>query len=341
MNVLLFQIDGKIPNLALMRLSAWHKSRGDSVTFSQSLRDLWFLQTRFDKVYASSIFTRSKPKRDALAEKFPDIISGGDGYKPIWNLVNVGKGVGSSLKEVISNVEPDSIVPDYSIYPYFPNSIGYSQRGCRLDCGFCRMKTREGDARGVSSLRDIWRGAAYPRNIYLLDNDFFGQAEWRERLDEAKEEGFKVCFNQGINIRLINEEQASILSGVFYCDDQFKTRRLYTAWDNLGDEKVFKFGVDTLQRAGIPARHLMVYMLVGFKSGETLDEVMYRFEEIRALGCKPYPMVFDPGRKDLKLFQAWVIKRYYEYVPWKDFGARRSLISEQQNVLDLNSESDV
>ena len=105
---------------------------------------------------------------------------------------------------------------------------------------------------------------------------------------------------------------------VHYCDDQFKVRRLYTAWDNLGDEKIFKAGVKTLTDAGIPASHLMVYMLIGFRKGETEAEIFYRFNEMVALGCKPYPMVFDRSNKRLRAFQAWVLTGHYRRVKWED-----------------------
>ena len=332
MKVLLFQVDGKLPNFALMRLSAYHKARGDNVTLLGSINDIW-LAGDFDKVYASSIFVTSKPKREKFAERYPDALTGGDGYKPIWNdLTVIGRNLGSNLREVITEMNPDDLKPDYALYPWFKSSIGYSQRGCRLDCGFCRMKTREGEARTVSTIRNIWRGWPQPRNIHLLDNDFFGQAEWKAQLEEAISYGLKVCFNQGINIRLIDEEQAHVLSRVFYADDSFKTRRLYTAWDNLGDERAFKAGVALLAKAGIPASHLMVYMLVGFRKGETMAEVFHRFNEMVALGCRPYPMVFDPERKDLKKFQAWAILRHYQTVPWKDYdpaGFKSSLIAEE------------
>jgi hypothetical protein len=71
-------------------------------------------------------------------------------------------------------------------------------------------------------------------------------------LSEVREGGFKVCFNQGLNVRLMTQEAARELATVDYRDDGFKTRRLYTAWDNLKDEEVFFRGVDTLEAAGIP-----------------------------------------------------------------------------------------
>jgi len=318
MKILLFQVDGKFPNLALMKLARYHREKKDEVFLTPFLRDLSLFQP--DRVYSSSIFEFSKERRDRLAQYFPDALTGGDGYKPIWNQLQiVGRNLGSNLREVITDIDPEGIVPDYSDYHSFSPSIGYSQRGCRLDCGFCRMKTREGEARKVSGIIGLWRGEPYPKNIVLLDNDFFGQPEWREQLKEARENSFKVCFNQGINIRLVNEEQARELSTVYYCDDQFKKRRLYTAWDNLGDEKVFKAGVQTLKNAGIPPHHLMVYMLVGFRKNETEEEVLYRYNEMAALGCLPYPMVFDRTNKRLLAFQRWVIRRYYKVVSWEDY----------------------
>lgn len=318
MKVLLFQIDGKLPNLALMRLSTWHKAKGDTVFLTNSTHDLWFESP--ERVYCSSIFATSVTRRAQLKEIYPHAIVGGDGYKPIWNdLTVIGRNLGSNLREVITDMDPETISPDYSAYPAFQGSLGYSQRGCRLDCGFCRMKTREGEARGVRALAQLWRGEPWPKHIHLLDNDFFGQAEWRERLQEAIDGKFKICFNQGINIRLINAEQAAVLANVSYCDDSFKNKRLYTAWDNLGDERVFKAGVQVLKDAGIPPEHLMVYMLVGFRKNETEEEVFHRFNELVALGCKPYPMVFDRSKERLVKFQRWVIRRYYQFVPWTEY----------------------
>ncbi len=327
MKVLCFQVDGKFPNFALMRLARYHRDREDEVLLTRSLGDARFIEA--ERVYSSSIFEFSKERRRQFAEIWPDAIVGGDGYKPIWNQLHIiGRNLGSNLREVITDRDPDTIPADYSDYPEFTASIGYSQRGCRLDCGFCRMKTREGEARKVSGILDLWRGEPWPKHIVLLDNDFFGQDGWREQLRDVKREGFRVCFNQGINIRLVNEEQARELADVFYCDDQFKARRLYTAWDNLGDERIFKAGVETLQRAGIPAKHLMVYMLVGFRKNETIKEVFYRYNELESLGCKAYPMVFDRSNKELMRFQRWVIGRYSErratrgdqpLIPWEIF----------------------
>lgn len=65
--------------------------------------------------------------------------------------------------------------------------------------------------RSVNTIADIWRGEPYPRHLHLLDNDFFGQTrdQWEARVGEIRDGGFKVCLNQGINIRMIDADAAN------------------------------------------------------------------------------------------------------------------------------------
>jgi hypothetical protein len=224
---------------------------------------------------------------------------------------------------------------DYSIYPTFTGSIGFTQRGCRLKCGFCVVPKKEGKARPVSTIAQIYRGEPWPKHLHLLDNDFFGQPreQWEARLDEIRSGGFKVCLNQGINIRMIDETSAAALAAIPYYDDSFTTRRLYTAWDNIGDEERFFAGVECLEKHGIPPRHLMVYMLIGYDKRETWERIFHRFNRMVVRGIRPYPMVFGDrdrmlptggynariGRKTLADFQRWAIRRAYEFVPFEGY----------------------
>jgi hypothetical protein len=94
---------------------------------------------------------------------------------------------------------------------------------------------------------------------------------------------------------------------------------LYTAWDNLGDEKIFLKGAEKLAKNGIPMGHLMVYMLIGFKKNETWDDIFYRFKILTDLGCLPYPMVYNNKDRELKKFQRWVIMRHHQFIPWEEY----------------------
>ena len=303
--VRLTHIDGKLPNLALMKLAHWHKERGDRVTLARTPSPSMF-EPRYDLVYGSSIFHWSSGKVvRALQEAFPDAVIGGTGTDTV-----------ETVEQVLGVDEYEHY--DYSVYPEYEWSIGFTQRGCRLNCGFCVVPKKEGKPKSVNSIWDIWREGT-PRSVVLLDNDFFGQDQWQERVGELQEGGFKVCFMQGLNIRMITDESAAALAALRYYDDDFKTRRLYTAWDNLGQERVFFQGLDKLLGAGISPRHVMVYMLVGYKPDETMEEVLYRYYKLKNAGCMPYPMVYNNANKELKHFQKWVIRRYDQFVPWEEY----------------------
>ena len=164
-NIKLVQLDGKLPNLALMRLAHWHSSQGDSVRLTRSVQPTLFDQEGIDIVYGSAIFTYSLPKVKELQVVYPEVIMGGTGSEEDLAL---------TVEQILGVEEYEH--HDYSIYPEYPWSIGFTQRGCRLNCGFCVVPKKEGKPRSVNTIGDIWRPETQ-RNIVLLDNDFFGQDE--------------------------------------------------------------------------------------------------------------------------------------------------------------------
>jgi hypothetical protein len=257
---------------------------------------------------ASAIFQWSKPNQATLMRYFPNAVIRGTGTDD-WQTVE--QYIGQDYEHY-----------DYSIYPDFEHSIGFTQRGCRLSCSFCVVPKKEGKVKGNQSLAEIWRGEPHPKKLHLLDNDFFGQPLWKERCEEAITGNFEICLNQGINVRLIHREGAKMLAQMKYRDDQFKTPRVYTAWDNRKDEQVFFRGIGYLTEAGIPPRHIMAYMLCGYWPGETLQDCMHRFLKIKEMGIMPYPMIFDKTNTELRRFQRWVIRRYHEFIPWEEYGRK-------------------
>jgi hypothetical protein len=288
-----------------MKLAHWHKSRGDEVYFTPRINRS-FLEPEYDIIYGSTVFTFSQKRTEQFKALWPGAVVGG-----------TGTGNPGTIEQIIGTEYEHY---DYSIYPEYQWSIGFTQRGCRLNCGFCVVPKKEGRPRSINTIYDIWRPDT-PRHVCLLDNDFFGQPkeQWLQRIGEIKTGGFKVCFNQGINIRLVTDEAAYWLNQIRYYDDQFKNRRLYTAWDNLRDERIFFEGVGRLEQAGIPPSHLMVYMLIGFDPSETMERILYRFERMTARGILPYPMVYNNQDKELKKFQRWAVRRYYKIVPWLEY----------------------
>lgn len=308
-NIRLTQIDGKLPNLALMKLSYWHKSKGDNVFYEKSVTKGMF-EPEYDVVYGSAIFTSSAKKIELFKQSFPNAVIGGTGYD-----MNI------KIEHLIGCGDYEYENYDYSIYPDFEHSIGFTQRGCRLKCSFCVVPKKEGKMTVVNSIYDIWRGGDYPKKIHLLDNDFFGQEAWKERSKEIIDGKFKVSFNQGINVRLIHQEGAEYLSQMMYMDDSFKTKRIYTAWDNRRDESIFTKGIKLMTDAGVRPQNIMVYMLCGYWKTETFDDVMYRYQKMTEMGLMPYPMIYadSPNYLELKKFQRWVIRRYSQFISWEQY----------------------
>ena len=329
MRVLLLHLDGKIPNIALMRLAWHHRMSGDEVVLRRAdnprllekrlKNDLasWNLDS-WDRVYGSLIFERTKPMAETLLKYRSDVILGGTGWEVASSLESLG---------ITTNKQ------DYSIYPEWQQSIGFSQRGCRLRCSFCVVPRKEGAVREIQSIWDIWRGDPWPREILLLDNDFFGQPNWGKRIDELKEGKFKVSFNQGINARMLTDETAAAIASVNYRDDSMTHKRIYTAWDNKNDERRLFKGLEALVRHGIKPYQIMVYILLGYWPNETHEDRDYRRKQLREFGAMPYPMPFVRS-KELVGFQRWVIGAYDKRVPWDQWKQANYLPTNMITVTD-------
>ena len=291
-----------------MRVAAHHREIGDTVELRYAPHQMAVEPRLFDahdKVYASLIFEKTRPVAKRLRIVRPDALIGGTG----WDVTTTLESKGISTRR-----------QDYSIYPTFRASIGFTQRGCRLRCSFCVVPSKEGSVKEEQTVAELWRGDPWPRNLMLLDNDFFGQPRWRERVDEMIAGGFRVSFTQGINARMINDESAAAIASVNYRDDSFAVKRIYTAWDSRKDEARLFSGLNSLVRHGVKPDHIMVYMLVGYWPGETHADRDYRRAALREFGARPYPMPFVRS-KELVGYQRWVIGAYDKRIAWSLFEA--------------------
>lgn len=309
MKVRLLQLDGKLPNVALMRAAAHHQALGHEVEFAFiGTVSAAEAQPDADLTYASLIFEKTRPVAEALRRQLPKALIGGTG----WD-------VASRLEDFGVTTE----MSDYSIYPSYRFSIGFTQRGCRLKCGFCVVPKKEGAVKENQTVAEIWRGPPHPRNLVLLDNDFFGQPRWAARIHEIRTGGFKVNFCQGINARMLNDESAAAIASVPYYNSDFTRRQIYTAWDARSDEKRLFEGLEALVRHGVSPKHIMVYVLVGYdhQTGGTRalhEDDLYRQQRLREFGAVPYPMPFHRS-KELVGFQRWCVGAYDKRVPWSDW----------------------
>lgn len=311
----LIDVDSKIPNLALMKISNYYKGLGEHVEFVQDGKD-------YEHIFASAIFTRSHDICLALKEKYGDKIEiGGTG----WD-------VKKNLDEAIELTKPD-----YDLYT--PEMIaarmkgigtkehklkkateivnagmGFTSRGCVRQCGFCFVPKKEGAFRDVAEIKDLIN----PRsNVLILhDNNLTADPLCIDKLHEIRDRKLVVDINQGCDVRLVNDDIARALSEVKHL------RSLHYAWDLMGFEKQVLEGINILSKYIKPYRH-MCFMLVGFNT--TYEEDMYRFKKLTELKVDPFVMIYNENPnndKRLKHFARWVNSRIYkkcsfeEYEPW-------------------------
>ena len=279
MKIGLLDVDSKIPNLALMKISQYHKMQGDTVEHYLPLA-----RNLYHKVYASKIFDFSDG-----SDIQPEMIVGGSG---------------SDLKTNLPN-EIDEMIPDYSLYNY-PHNIGFAMRGCRFKCGFCVVPKKEGRPKSVNTIEKLWTQRTSDF-LVLLDNDFFGNPEWSDRIAEIKELGLTVNFSQGLNIRIISQKQAEALASVKFSNINRTKKQVTFAWDQMKDEKVIKRGFQRVIDAGIKPYQMQFYVLIGFNT--TPEEDMHRVMMLKNWGCDPYAMPFDKTDPYQQKFVRWVNHR--------------------------------
>lgn len=226
-------------------------------------------------------------------------------------------GTGYDLKSELPK-EIELQVPDYELFKT-DYSIGFTSRGCIRDCGFCIVKEKEG------MIREAPFDWISHHKVVLLDNNFLASPLWKEKLEYFIRQKLKVSFNQGLDIRLINKENASLLAQVKYYDLHFKKRRLYFAFDDPALEATVKKNVAILKEAGILSRHLMFYVLVGYNT--TFEQDMRRFHVLDKLGTLPFIMLYNNTRKKLlRKFARWVNKRYYKVCTFNEFDNTKSIV---------------
>jgi len=296
--ILLIQVDGKMPNLPLMKISAWHKKQGDEV-FLQNV-------TNPEKVYISCIFSLNKSKALGIAKMFNcEVVLGGYG-----------------VNDVQLRYEIEHICPDYVLYG-IRYSIGFTSRGCIRNCPWCIVPKKEGNIKDHASISEFY--VQQWKKLILWDNNFLASPRWYENLKEIIARKIKVSFNQGLDIRLIDQENARLLTKVHYYDHKFKRPRLYFSFDTPEIESELVNGVEILTKAGVAPHHLMCYELVGFNT--TFQDDYHRFEVLTKHGIKPFIMIYN-NRKDkpvLRHFARWVNKRYYKVCEFENYKPAKNM----------------
>lgn len=289
------------PSLPLMKLSAYHKSIGDTT----ELFNRW---DTYDLVYASKVFSFTEDI-DTYLVQADEIRKGGTGY---CISVQNGKEVFDKKNDMPLPKEIEHIYPDYSLYPDYKYAVGFLTRGCPRNCGFCVVGKKEGFcSRQVADLSEFWRGQ---KEIKLLDPNLLACKNHEQILQQLAESGAKVDFTQGLDIRLTNPDNIALLN-------QIKTPKLHFAWDNPRQDLTGYFKRFSEHTAVKSERNKIVYVLTNYSS--TIEEDLYRIYTLRDLGYSPYVMIYqkDTAPREIKRMQRWCNNRFiFRSVPdFKDY----------------------
>ena len=265
MRVLLIDVDSKIPNLALMKISAYHKARGDEVGFGI---------TNPDKVYASVIFKKNRHLVDGLSFYYPDaeIDIGGSGY---------------DLRKVLP-ADIEAMTPDYDLYPDCDTYYGFTTRGCIRHCPFCIVPRKEGRFRRIydtpeDALAAITGGTDRYRSITFLDNNILADKEWYLSL-AAHLKGYKVDFNQGLDIRLMDRDIAEALAKLRPINDwKF-------AFDSMDYKDDVLRGIGILRDAGIDTKNRCIFY-VYCDGDHQVDDAIERMRILKENKASAYVML--------------------------------------------------
>lgn len=277
MRIGLIDVDShNFPNLALMKLSAYHKQRGDLV-------EMWNGLLHYDRVYQSKVFDSTYSKDNEFCVMADEVIKGGTGYD-------------------LQNKLPDEIehqYPDYDLYNISDTAYGFLTRGCPRHCPFCIVSEKEGNTHTVADLDEFWRGQ---KNITLMDSNITASKDCERLFEDLINSKAIINFEGGLDIRLLTEKGA-------YQIDKMRTSMIHFAWDNYEFkmyEKLKQFRPIFKTRAN----ELRVYVLTNFNT--TIEMDLERIIKLKELDYDPFVMVYDKPNAPqiIKDLQRWVNNKF-------------------------------
>lgn len=304
----LYDVDSaNFPNLALMKISAYHKQQGDNVEM------LYTSRMEYDKIYVSKVYSDeySEMKISPLILEISakEVVYGGTGFAIA---VENGKEVYKKDRDADLPPEIEHIFPDYSLYPELTKgkAYGFLTRGCPNNCSFCIVSPKEGRCTvKVADLSEWWNGQS---EIILMDANILACRDRISLLNQLADSGARVDFTQGLDARFCTEEVCEILNRI-------KKGRVHFAFDFMKNEKAIVKGLETYIRICQPREdRTSVYILTNYDT--TFEQDLYRVNMVQSLGIRPDIRIYrkNTAPKITRWLQRWSNSRII-YESQKDF----------------------
>ena len=303
MRIGLIDVDGhNFPNLALMKLSSYHKAKGDDVSWYDFFGE-------YDRVYMAKVFTHTPDFTQAIPNA-TEIVKGGTGYD-----------VTSHLPEDV-----EKIVPDYSLYPYIDKktAYGFLTRGCIRKCPWCIVPKKEGNIRPYQDVDEI--AVDGRTNLILMDNNILAAGEYGiSQLKKIAERKYRIDFNQAMDARLVTDEIAELLANIKWMD------YIRFGCDTPSQVKDCDDAIERIRKYGYKGSFMLYTMLHG-----TIEECYARVSRWRLkygsrVACQSQPMLdftkkvqnIPQWQKDMARWSnqhtAYAICDFKDYEPRKGF----------------------
>jgi hypothetical protein len=277
-----------VVNSALMQISSYHKSQGDTVEWYRSL-----FSESYDKVYCSSLF-----KFSDKSYVTPSMICGGTGFQDI---------------SVKLPPEIECCGFDYSIYPGCDFSLLWFSKGCIRNCPFCLVREKEGYIHSLPVQNLNPKG----KTVRVMDNNFFANPSWPSAVEYLKSLKLPVSFQGGVDLRILTEDHCKALVEL----NLVKDSGVYVAWDNPKEDlrSALNFIVEFF-----PKRAIVCYVLIGYWS--TQEEDLYRVSFLKSIGVRPFVMPYNKEDLYQRSFARYVnFRAAFMSCTWEEYKSRKSL----------------
>ena len=301
----LIDVDGhsNYPNLALMKISAYHKQNGDNVEWYTPFAE------KYDIVYVAKVFSFTNDYM-YVVNNADCVVRGGTGYD----------------YRTVLPTQIDRMQPDYTLYTYIDRhtAYGFLTRGCPNKCKWCVVPKKEGNIRPYMDVDDI--AIDNRHNLVLMDNNILAAGDYAmEQFEKIINSRYRVDFNQGLDARLVDDEVAKMLAKIrwissirFGCD---------TPTQIVEVEKA----ISLIDQYSANPKHYFLYTIITKDMNESYERISHfrRNKRIR-VQAQPYrdldnsKQVLPQWQKDMA---RWANrKEIFKTVDFKDYVPRKGFI---------------